>query len=141
MGRDGICLNEEWEEKYPDTYKGATIHGFPNFFILLSAGVALGHSSVVVIIEWYVDKDFFIINLITTNSQVDYAIKCMKHALKKELIAIEPKLTAQKAYTNNLKGQFKGTVWETGCSSWYLNKDGEVSYIISFCMSLIKSQI
>ncbi|KAI7890615.1 uncharacterized protein EV154DRAFT_247520 [Mucor mucedo] len=110
VGRDGICLNKEWDENYPDTYKSATIHGFPNFFLMLSAGSALGHSSVVTIIE----------------CQVDYAIKCMKYAMKKQLIAIEPKLEAQKKYTNNIKRQFKGTVWETGCSSWYLNKRGEV---------------
>lgn len=66
-------------------------------------------------------------SLIMIYSQVDYAIKCMKYAKKKQLIAIEPKLAAQKAYTKNIKSQFKGTVWKTGCSSWYLNKDGEVS--------------
>lgn len=47
--------------------------------------------------------------------------------MKKQLIAMEPKLEAQKKYTKNIKSQFKGTVWETGCSSWYLNKHGEVS--------------
>jgi hypothetical protein len=51
----------------------------------------------------------------------------MKHAITRDLAALEPKLEAQKAYVAHLKGQFKGTVWKTGCSSWYLNKDGEVS--------------
>jgi hypothetical protein len=40
---------------------------------------------------------------------------------------MEPKLSAQKAYTAKIKKQFQGTVWKSGCNSWYLNKDGEVS--------------
>lgn len=59
-------------------------------------------------------------------SQVQYAIRCMKHAMKKNLAALEPKLEAQNAYTANLKRQFTGTVWKSGCNSWYLNKDGDV---------------
>lgn len=51
----------------------------------------------------------------------------MKHALKNNIAAMEPKLAAQNAYTANLKRKFKGTVWKSGCSSWYLNKDGDVS--------------
>jgi hypothetical protein len=50
----------------------------------------------------------------------------MKHAMKKNLAALEPKLEAQNAYTANLRRQFIGTVWKSGCSSWYLNKDGDV---------------
>ncbi|KAI8637816.1 putative flavoprotein [Parasitella parasitica] len=109
-GRDNLSLRDRWEKHYPDTYKGATIHGFPNFFLLLGAGVGLGHNSVVTIIE----------------CQVQYAIRCMKHAIKKNLAALEPKLAAQDAYTAKLKRQFTGTVWKSGCSSWYLNKDGDV---------------
>lgn len=51
----------------------------------------------------------------------------MKHALKNNIAAMEPKLAAQNAYTANLKRKFNGTVWKSGCSSWYLNKDGDVS--------------
>jgi len=59
-------------------------------------------------------------------SQVQYAIRCMKYALKNDISAMEPKLEAQNAYTSHLKRQFNGTVWKSGCSSWYLNKDGDV---------------
>lgn len=75
--------------------------------------------------------NYFLSRLLTidyNNSQVEYAIKCMKHAIKKDLCAIEPKLAAQNAYTTTLKKRFTGTVWKSGCSSWYLNKDGDVSH-------------
>lgn len=50
-GRDGISLNDLWEEQIPKTYKTVTIHGFPNFFMLLGPGSILGHSSVLTMIE------------------------------------------------------------------------------------------
>ena len=58
----------------------------------------------------------------------------MKYALKKDLKALEPKLSAQRAYTTNLKNSFGGTVWKSGCNAWYLNKDNDVSDI-SNCVS------
>lgn len=60
-------------------------------------------------------------------SQVNYAIRCMKHALKKDLAAIEPTKAAQDIYAGNLRGSFKGTVWKSGCDAWYLNKNKDVS--------------
>ncbi|KAI8967978.1 hypothetical protein BDF20DRAFT_839805 [Mycotypha africana] len=109
-GRQGLSLQEEWLSNFPEMYKGTTIHGFPNFFLLLGANVGLGHNSVVTIIE----------------CQVNLAIKLMKHAIKSNIIALEPKLEAQKQYVAKLRNSFKGTVWKSGCSSWYLNKDGDV---------------
>jgi hypothetical protein len=61
----------------------------------------------------------------------------MKHAMKRDLAAVEPKLAAQKVYAARLKSQFKGTVWKTGCNSWYLNKDGEVSFVLRYFITEI----
>ncbi|GAA5798613.1 hypothetical protein HPULCUR_004018 [Helicostylum pulchrum] len=108
-GRGGLSLRDQWKSNFPSMYKGTTIHGFPNFFLLLGAGVGLGHNSVVTVIE----------------CQVELAIKCMKHAISKNFVAIEPTLVAQDTYANNMRKSFSGTVWKSGCSSWYLNEDGE----------------
>ncbi|KAI9348817.1 hypothetical protein BD770DRAFT_395037 [Pilaira anomala] len=108
-GRDGVSLREHWDSNYPSLYKGTAIHGFPNFFMMLGPGVGLGHNSVVTIIE----------------CQVEFAIQCMKYAIKKNFVAIEPSLEGQTKYSNYLRGGFDGTVWKSGCNSWYLNKDNE----------------
>lgn len=50
----------------------------------------------------------------------------MKYAIKKNFLAIEPSLEGQTKYSNFLRGGFNGTVWKSGCNSWYLNKDNEV---------------
>lgn len=110
QGREGMNLRKEWDGNFPSTYKGVSIHGFPNFFLLLGPGAGLGHNSVVTMIE----------------CQVNYAIRCIKHALKKDLAAIEPTRAAQDLYASNLRGSFKGTVWKSGCDAWYLNKDRDV---------------
>lgn len=57
--------------------------------------------------------------------------------MKKKLIAMEPKLAAQNAYTTKLKNSFTGTVWKSGCNSWYLNKDGDVSISTGRCVFVI----
>jgi ubiquinone biosynthesis protein COQ9 len=59
---------------------------------------------------------------------VQYAIRCIKHAIKKNLAALEPTLAAQNAYATNLRNSFGGTVWKSGCDAWYLNKDSDVSF-------------
>lgn len=50
-GRDGMSLNDIWEQKTPKTYKTVCVHGFPNLFMLLGPGSALGHNSIVTMIE------------------------------------------------------------------------------------------
>jgi cation diffusion facilitator CzcD-associated flavoprotein CzcO len=50
-GRGGVSLNQLWDEYTAKTYKTVNVHGFPNFFITLGPGSALGHNSVVTIIE------------------------------------------------------------------------------------------
>lgn len=51
QGRSGVSLNELWDESTAKTYKTVSIHNFPNFFIVLGPGSALGHNTVVSILE------------------------------------------------------------------------------------------
>ncbi|MDZ7789338.1 MAG: hypothetical protein U5L08_02350 [Xanthomonadales bacterium] len=50
IGREGRDLAQQWRDG-PAAYKGTTVHGFPNFFMLLGPNTALGHSSVLLMIE------------------------------------------------------------------------------------------
>ncbi|CAO3646793.1 unnamed protein product [Cunninghamella blakesleeana] len=113
-GRDNLNLNKLWDENYTDTYKSISIHGFPNFFMLLGPGSGLGHNSVITMAE----------------IQVNNAIKCIKQ-LKDGVKAIEPTEKAQAKFVQELKNGLKKTVWTTGCDSWYKNKEGEVFALFS----------
>ncbi|CAO3646801.1 unnamed protein product [Cunninghamella blakesleeana] len=113
-GRNNLNLNKLWEENYTDTYKTVAINGFPNFFMLLGPGSALGHNSVVTMAE----------------IQVNNAIQCVKQ-LKNGVKAIEPTEKAQAQFVKKLKDGLNKTVWTTACKSWYKNKQGEVFSLYS----------
>ncbi len=49
-GRDGELLSEVWNGS-PRAYVGASVPGFPNFFMLLGPNTGLGHGSMVYMIE------------------------------------------------------------------------------------------
>ncbi|KAG2220688.1 hypothetical protein INT45_012552 [Circinella minor] len=126
-GRNKTLLDEKWRKEFPKTYKTVTVHGYPNFFSLLAASSALGHNTVVAQAE----------------IQVDYSIQCLKHMIKNNLGALEPKASAQERFSKELQKSFNGTVWKGGCNSWYLNDAGEVyglwsGTIISFYWALRK---
>jgi cation diffusion facilitator CzcD-associated flavoprotein CzcO len=88
-------------------YKGTTFPDFPNFFMLGGPNTALGHSSIIFMLE----------------SQLNYVTKAVRVALDDDAL-IEPKAHIAARWTRELQAKLPGTVWDTGCSSWYLNDAG-----------------
>lgn len=108
-GRDGRTLAEVWDEKGMRAYKGTTVHGFPNFFQVVGPNTALGHSSMIFIIE----------------SQVRYVVDAVRTLRREGLATVEPTLEAQEEWTESVLRRMGPTVWTTGgCASWYLDKFG-----------------
>lgn len=108
-GREGRTLADLWDEQGMAAYKGTTIHGFPNLFQLVGPNTALGHSSIIFIIE----------------SQVKYVVEAARAMRREGLAAVEPSQAAQDAWTAGIRRKMKPTVWQTGgCASWYLDKFG-----------------
>lgn len=108
-GRDGRTLADVWDEAGMHAYKGTTVNGFPNFFQVVGPNTALGHSSMIFIIE----------------SQVRYVVESAKAMRREGLAAVEPTEEAQAAWTARIRERMKPTVWQTGgCASWYLDKFG-----------------
>ncbi|MHB8378454.1 MAG: flavin-containing monooxygenase [Acidimicrobiales bacterium] len=89
------------------SYKGTTFPDFPNFFMLGGPNTALGHSSIIFMLE----------------SQLNYVTKAVRAALDDDTL-IEPKAHVAARWTRELQAKLSGTVWDTGCSSWYLNDAG-----------------
>lgn len=108
-GREGRTLADVWDEGGMAAYKGTTVHGFPNLFQLVGPNTALGHSSMIFIIE----------------SQVRYVVEAARAMRRAGLAVVEPKQSAQDAWTAQIRRKMKPTVWQTGgCASWYLDKFG-----------------
>lgn len=49
--------------------------------------------------------------------------------IKNKIAAFEPKKEAQQTYVAGLKSDLDKTVWKGNCTSWYVNKEGDVSII------------
>jgi cation diffusion facilitator CzcD-associated flavoprotein CzcO len=110
-GRDGRTLREAWGGS-PRALWGATVAGFPNFFMLLGPNTGLGHSSVVYMSE----------------GQIDHVMGALRHMRRHGVAALEPRPEAQAAFVANVDALMRGTVWTAGgCSSWYLDRTGRNS--------------
>jgi cyclohexanone monooxygenase len=109
VGREGRSLAEEWADGGMSAYKGTTVHGYPNLFMIVGPNTGQGHTSMVFIIE----------------SQVAYIRDTIRTMRAQGYAAVEPRADAQRRWNANLQRRMKHTVWNTGgCSSWYLDSHG-----------------
>jgi cation diffusion facilitator CzcD-associated flavoprotein CzcO len=109
VGRRGRTLADQWADTGMSAYKGTTVHGFPNLFLLTGPNTGQGHTSVVFIIE----------------SQVAYLLDALRTMRARGLGALEPRADAQRRWNASVQRRMKRTVWNTGgCSSWYLDSHG-----------------
>ena len=109
-GRDGRTLAEEWAKTGAEAHRGTTVAGFPNLFLLLGPNTALGHSSVVFMIE----------------AQIGYVVEALDALRKYGARALEVRRSAQDRYNAELQAQLDTTVWnQGGCRAWYRNADGK----------------
>jgi cyclohexanone monooxygenase len=85
------------------------VSGFPNLFFMMGPNTGLGHSSMVYMIE----------------SQVQYALDAVLLMREKRLKQVDVKPEVQEGFVARMQSKLKGTVWASGCKSWYLNDSGK----------------
>ncbi|TVS12873.1 MAG: NAD(P)/FAD-dependent oxidoreductase [Wenzhouxiangella sp.] len=103
LGRDGRDLAHCWSDG-PRAYKGCTVPGFPNFFTLLGPNTALGHNSVILMIE----------------GQIRYLVSALRWMQRHKIGCLEVHPAFEDRWNDRLQRRLKRTVWNTGgCSSWY----------------------
>ncbi|HEY0254815.1 MAG TPA: NAD(P)/FAD-dependent oxidoreductase, partial [Kofleriaceae bacterium] len=105
----GAELNEVWRDSLRN-YLGITVSGFPNLFLLMGPNTGLGHNSMIFMIE----------------AQARYAVKALEAMRRERLASIDVRPEAEAKFRDELAGKMKGTVWTTGCQSWYQTASGEV---------------
>ncbi len=107
-GRGGIDLAASWASA-PEAYKGTTVAGFPNLFLLVGPNVGLGHNSLVYMIE----------------SQIRYVVDALRTMRDQRLAELEVERAAQDRFNATLQRRSKHTVWvDGGCNSYYLDAKG-----------------
>lgn len=108
VGREDQDLTDAWQAG-PEAYLGTTVAGFPNFFMLMGPNTGLGHNSVVYMIE----------------SQIGYVLRCLETMRERNLRSVEVRPEVQEAFNVHLQAEFAGSVWTSGCDSWYLHNSGK----------------
>lgn len=106
-GADGRTIAETWQGS-AQAYLGSSIAGFPNLFLLVGPNTGLGHNSMVYMIE----------------SQLQYVLDALRTMKRESLSSVDVRPEVQAAYNAELQQQMPGTVWMSGCASWYIDADG-----------------
>jgi cation diffusion facilitator CzcD-associated flavoprotein CzcO len=107
IGEGGLSLDEAWADG-PVAYRSVAVPGFPNLFMLMGPHSPIGNQSLVPVAE----------------DQADYAMWWIKQLRDGAIRAAAPTEVATKEYNDRMKASMPQTIWVTGCSSWYLGKDG-----------------
>lgn len=118
-GRGGRCLREDWR-RGPEAFRGVAVTGFPNLFLLMGPNTALGHNSIVFMIE----------------TQVRYVLRCLSWLARGEAEVLDVRDDVQEAFNRDLEARFarsvwQSTTWQSGkgwhyrpCGSWYRHASG-----------------
>lgn len=56
--------------------------------------------------------------------QADYVVAWLARMQRNGIAAVEPEPSAAERFKQELRDALSGTVWSSGCESWYLNPDG-----------------
>lgn len=110
IGRNDRNLFDEWLVTGPEAHHGITASGYPNLLFLVGPNTGLGHNSIVHMIE----------------SQVNYLLSYLDQLDRAgEGAFLDVKPDAQQRYNAAIQQKLTGTVWASGCQSWYLNAQGK----------------
>ena len=104
----GRSLSTLWKDGM-QAYRGTTIAGLPNAFMVLGPNLGIGHNSAFIVIE----------------AQINYILSTLKTMRERQLSRVEVNADAQRDYNRRVQKDLQGTVWNTGgCSSYYLDQNG-----------------
>jgi cation diffusion facilitator CzcD-associated flavoprotein CzcO len=108
VGRHDVELNSLWSRNGKGAHRGITVSGFPNLFLLLGPNTGLGHTSVVFMIE----------------SQAHYIVQALELLDRRGADYIDVRPQVQQRSVDRVQRRLSGTVWQSGCTSWYLDAKG-----------------
>jgi cation diffusion facilitator CzcD-associated flavoprotein CzcO len=106
-GLAGRSIHDDWKDS-AEAYYGVTTAGYPNMFQLVGPNTGLGHNSVVYMIE----------------NQAKYIMRCIKSLRQQGAQYMNLRDDVQKQFNDDLQDRLQGTVWTSGCQSWYQQADG-----------------
>jgi cation diffusion facilitator CzcD-associated flavoprotein CzcO len=107
VGRDGRSLREAWEPS-AHAYLGMSVPGFPNMFLLYGPNTNGGTGSVIYTIE----------------AGATHVIAALDALAGTGSDRIEVRAAVAEQFNRELREALRETVWHTGCTSWYVDENG-----------------
>ncbi|MHA6493277.1 flavin-containing monooxygenase [Pseudomonas borbori] len=107
FGSGGQDILDAWQAG-PQAYKGTTVAGFPNLFLLMGPNTGLGHNSIVYMIE----------------SQIAYILGALDTMKAQGATSVDVQPQVQEHFNATLRNRLRGAVWTVGnCKSWYTHQE------------------
>lgn len=107
IGRGGIDLDTVWADR-PIAYLSISVPEFPNFFMLNGPNGPVGNFSLIQIAEF----------------QLGYILQLLEQIRAGRCREISASAAATHKFDEARIAAAKGSIWSTGCKSWYLDKHG-----------------
>ena len=107
VGQDGVTLHDAWRDG-PRAYRTVALPGFPNFFMLMGPHSPVGNYALTAIAE----------------AQADHVMHWIGEWRAGRIASVAPTNQATERFNAQMREAMPGTVWATGCTSWYLGSDG-----------------
>jgi len=108
-GRNGELMDDHWNSMGgPSAYGTIAVHGFPNLFLVKGPNTVTGHSSAILVAE----------------NVLQQILKVMKPVINRQFSTVEVTAAAEMEYSKSLQAESRRRVWYSGCTSWYIRKDG-----------------
>jgi cation diffusion facilitator CzcD-associated flavoprotein CzcO len=107
-GKDGLRLADRMAGS-PLMYRTVGVPGFPNFFMLFGPYSPIANMSIIQ----------------NSEVQADYVMQCIELLRRGVLRAMSPREDISRALKEDMGREVRNTVWAGGCSSWYLDSEGQ----------------
>ena len=107
-GLPGHTLAHDWK-RGAEAYLGMSVSGYPNLYQLVGPNTALGHNSIIFMIE----------------CQVRYVVDCLRELRERGADYLDVNADEQARFNGRVQHALEGTVWASGCVSWYQQADGK----------------
>jgi cyclohexanone monooxygenase len=109
-GRGDRSLRDAWSGG-AHAHLGITISGFPNLFLLYGPNTNQPGNSLIFILE----------------AQAAYAVRAIKAMARAGASSVDVKPDVQAAYVAAIDEAMQGTVWQSGCASYFHDEHGRVA--------------
>lgn len=107
-GENGLTLAERMQGS-PISYRTIGVPGFPNYFSLFGPYSPIGNNSIIQ----------------NSEIQADYVMQCLQMIASGKVKSLNPKLDVALKLKDEMRKGMQGTVWTSGCQSWYLDANGD----------------